>query len=112
MPSEQNVTSAPVQFIRLNNIAWMNCKLKIMYGWDTSKNTYTKETAWCPEVMKDQDSQVDLSSIEGLAVGDTVRPYVDAVQAQLGEAVKYAKNRQTATFQFSGTLFKSWLGRQ
>jgi len=112
MAAEEGVVSPPVQIIRLNNIAWMNCKMKVLHGWDKSKNTYSKETSWRPEIMKDQNSEIDLSTIEGLAVGDTVRPYVDAVQAQMGEPVKYAKNRQTAVFQFSGTLFKSWLGRQ
>src|SRR5215469_16834074 len=81
MPAEHNVTSPPVQFIRLNNIAWMNCKLKIMHGWDASKNAYTKETPWKPEIMKDQESRYDLSTIEGITVGDTIRPYVDAVRA-------------------------------
>jgi hypothetical protein len=98
----------PVQHVHLSNIAWMNCKLLIDYDRDPATGNFKKSHAMS-EIMKDQSSTFDLSGLENIKPLDVIRVRVEAVQAQTAEAIRYNKNNQTAHYQFSGTLFKSWL---
>lgn len=100
-----------VQTIRLHNSAWMNCKLQVLYGYDEASHEFKKASLFTPEIMKDQNTALDLSTIAGLEEGDVVLPRVEAPQPQTGSPVEYANNNQTAGFEFKGTLFASWLER-
>jgi hypothetical protein len=112
MAAEDQTSSGkpPVQFVRLQNIAWMNCKLCVDYGYDQNLQTfkYTKEA---DEILKDQTSMIDLSQLDGIQPGDLVRPHVKAVQARSADPLKFSRNNQAATYQFRGTLFDAWLDR-
>lgn len=100
----------PVQFVRLSNIAWMNCKLVIQYDRDPATGNFRKSKTM-DEILKDNTSWIDLSTLDNIKPLDVVCVHVEAAQPQTAEAIKYNKNSQTATYQFKGTLFKSWLER-
>jgi hypothetical protein len=100
-----------VQIIRIHNSAWMNCKLQVLYGYDEQTHEFKKASLFTPEIMKDQNTAIDLSTIADLKEDDLVLPRVDAPQPQTGSPVAYSKNKQTAVFEFKGTLFGSWLER-
>jgi hypothetical protein len=104
----QAAGAPPVQYVRLSNIAWMNCKLIVDYDRDASTGNFRKSVTR-ELVYKDNTSWFDLSTLEGIKPADVIRVRVEAVQPQTADAIKYNKNNQTATYQFKGTLFKSWL---
>ena len=89
----------------------MNCKLQVLYDYDDQKHEFKKASLFTPEIMKDQNTAIDLSTIADLNEGDIVLPQVDAPKPQTGSPVAYTKNNQTAHFQLKGTLFASWLDR-
>jgi hypothetical protein len=110
MTAENTSGVPPVQNVRLVNVAWMNCTLRIEYDQDPNTGAFRKNQG-LTELMKDQTSWIDLSTLEGIKPLDVIRVHTSAYQPQTAEPIRYNKNGQTATYQFSGTLFKSWLSK-
>lgn len=111
MAAENTSGAPPVQNVRMMNVAWMNCDLVIDYDKDQATGAFKQHKTIQDTMMKDQSSWIDLSTIEGLKPLDVIQVRVDAYQPQTAEPLRYNKNGQTATYQFSGTLFKSWLAK-
>ncbi len=115
MPAEDQASGTPpVQYVCLMNISWMNCILFIDYEYDKNTGEF-KNHRQIEELTKDNSCIFDLSSLEKLGTHEKIKPLdvvrvrIQAAQPQTAAAIRFNPNKQRATYQFKGTLGRSWL---
>jgi hypothetical protein len=107
----------PVQHLSFtNNAGVVVRKVFIEYGRDSATADYKKSRTFGESLNINQDSRIDLSTLDDIKPLDLVRLRVDCVWVPKDpdppEAIRYNKNGQTATYSLKGTTGNLWIEKR
>jgi hypothetical protein len=99
----------PVQYVRVSNIGWFDAKPYVEYDRDPGTGNFGKRKEF-GYLRKDNSAFLDLSTLDNIKPLDVIRVGVDVVAGygKTGDAIRYNPNKQTATYQMSGTTLINW----